>query len=179
LAAQSGEANLRRVSVTLPKGELLDQSHIGGVCSRVAFAANACPTSSRVGRARIATPLLDQPLTGYVYLRSSKSGLPNLALDLEGQVDIEAIGRVDSVDQRYRATFAAVPDVPVSEIALDLSGGSKGLLQNSKPLCGTNRSAMAQLTGQNGAVLNRKAKLQLTCGSARHERHCKHVRKAR
>ncbi len=38
LTTKPGEANSRQVSVTLPKGELLDNSHIGTVCTRVDFA---------------------------------------------------------------------------------------------------------------------------------------------
>ena len=38
-----GEANSRRIVVTLPNGELLDNAHIGTVCTRVQFAADALP----------------------------------------------------------------------------------------------------------------------------------------
>src|SRR5262249_27097036 len=65
-----GEANTQRVSVALPKGELLDQGHIGTVCPRPAFAGGTCPAGSLLGTAEASSPLLAQPLQGNVYLRS-------------------------------------------------------------------------------------------------------------
>ena len=132
---------------------------------------------SLVGTAEVTTPILDQPLTGRAYLRSSSSGLPDLAIDLEGQVDFELVGRVDAVNARYRTTFKTVPDVPVSTFKLDLLGGRKGLLQNSESLCGKSSHFTVRMIGQNGAHVNSKPLLQTTCGSkARHRRH--HKKKA-
>src|SRR5262249_9498791 len=42
LTTTPGEANTRRVSVTLPTGGLLDNGHIETICTRVQFAADAC-----------------------------------------------------------------------------------------------------------------------------------------
>jgi hypothetical protein len=180
ITAGPGEANTREVQVTLPRGELLDNSHLGNICTRVDFAKEACPPDSAIGHAVVTTPVLDQPLVGSAYLRSSSHGLPDLALQLNGQVDLEAIGQVDSVNERYRATFKTVPDVPFSKIVLNLSGGSKGLLQNSEPLCGRNRSATARMVGQNGAVFNTRTKLELACGSkGRHKRHLSRAKEVR
>jgi hypothetical protein len=170
--AKPGEANTRRVSTLLPNGELLDNSHIGAVCPRSAFAAHACPSGSLVGSAEVTTPILDQPLRGSAYLRSSKQGLPDIALDLHGQFEIEAVARVDSVNSRYRATFESVPDVPLSSVSLNLLGGAKGLLQNSESLCPKPGSATSRMEGQNGARLTTRTKLQVDCGSkSRHKRH--------
>lgn len=178
--AGPGEANTREVQVTLPPGELLDNSHLGTVCTRVQFAADTCPATSVIGHAVVTTPLLEQPLVGPAYLRSSAEGLPDLALKLKGQVEVDAIGRVDSVNERYRSTFKTVPDVPFSKIVLDLAGGSKGLLQNSESLCGRNRSASARMVGQNGAIFNARTKLELACGSkGRHKRHLSRAEEVR
>ncbi len=84
---QAGRSELTRsVSVTLPKGELLDNSHIDTICTRVNFAADTCPAGSRIGTVTATTPLLDQPLSGGVYLRASSHRLPDMVLDLRGQV---------------------------------------------------------------------------------------------
>jgi hypothetical protein len=170
LSAKPGEANLRAVSVTLPKGELLDNSHIGTVCTKPAFASDRCPASSRIGQAKVVSPLLDQPLAGPVYLRSSDHLLPDLALDLNGQVEIEAVAKIDSVDERFRATVSSIPDVPVSTIALSLAGGHAGLLQNSKGLCQTKKTVIAKLRAHNGARLSRKVRLTLDCKSSSRRR---------
>ena len=99
----------------MPKNELLDNSHIGTVCTRVQFAANACPSGSVYGTATAVTPLLAQPLTGNVYLRASNHKLPDLVADLRGQFNIEVSARIDSVKGAgLRARFETVPDAPVS-----------------------------------------------------------------
>jgi hypothetical protein len=161
LTTKAGEANLKKVVVTLPGGELLDNSHIGTVCTRVNFAADACPPGSRLGRVQVTTPLLDEPLRGFAYLRSSPHDLPDMALDLEGQIDVEAAGRIDSVRGRLRTTFESIPDVPLSRIALELDGGSKGLLQNSVTLCGARKSATVKTTGQNGVINKSQTRLRI------------------
>ncbi len=121
----------------LPKGEVLDNAHIGTPCTRVQFAAQNCPASSILGEAEATTPLLANPLKGNVYLRSSTKGLPNLVADLRGQFNIELVGRIDTVNHgALRTTFESVPDAPVSSFVLNLQGGSKGLLENSETLCG-------------------------------------------
>ena len=173
--AGSGEANTRRVTVALPKGELLDNDHIGTVCTRVQFAADACPPSSKLGTAQVSTPILDAPLKGNVYLRSSSNNLPDLAVDLEGQVDFELIGRVDTAKNgALRTHFETAPDVPVSQFVLNLAGGAKGLLQNSESLCGKPKKATTTIVAHNGAVIKTKTKLQTSCGKkARHKRHGK------
>src|SRR6476659_738046 len=71
LAARPGEANIARAQVKLPRAVFLDQSHIRTVCTRVQFAADTCPPGSIYGKASATTSLLDQPLAGSVYLRSS------------------------------------------------------------------------------------------------------------
>ena len=162
--AKPGEANTSRVQVTLPKGELLDNAHIASVCTKPLFAAHACPRASFLGTASVTTPILDQPLKGNAYLRSSTHELPDIAIDLTGQVDFQLVGRVDSVKARLRTTFESVPDVPISSFTLDLLGGNKGLLQNSESLCGGPKNATVRMRGQNGATANTKAPLQVSCG---------------
>jgi hypothetical protein len=177
LTAQPGEANSQVISVALPKGEQLDNSHLGNVCTRVEFANDACPAGSQLGNVEITTPLLEKPLTGFAYLRSSQSGLPDMALKLKGQIEFEAVAKIDSVNEGLRATFKTVPDVPFSTITLNLAGGKKGLLQNSENLCGAGKKATVKMTGQSGATYKRLAPLKVSCGKARHKRHQAHSRR--
>ena len=158
------------MTVKLPRGELLDNSHLDTVCTRVAFAQDTCPEGSRLGQATAVTPLLDQPLTGSVYLRSSSNELPDIAIDLEGQFDIVLVGRIDTVKEALRARFESVPDAPITSFALDLIGGSRGLIQNSKSLCGKPKKADVTMVGQNGAKVTSKVKLKTACGKARSKR---------
>jgi hypothetical protein len=164
----AGEANVSRAIVTLPHSEFLEQSHIGTICTRVQYAADSCPAASVYGRASVVTPLLDQPLTGPVYLRSSSNPLPDLVAALEGPasqpIEIDLVGRIDStVWGGIRTTFSAVPDAPVSRFVLQMRGGKKGLLVNSDDLCKGVHRVRAKLLGQNGVRADQNPILQAPC----------------
>ena len=164
LKAKPGEANIDRVSVALPHSEFLAQEHIRTICTRVQYAADQCPAGSIYGHARAFTPLLDQPLEGPVYLRSSSNPLPDLVVALKGQIEIDLAGRIDSVDGGIRNSFELVPDAPVSKFVLEMKGGKKGLLVNSRNLCkGTNRATVL-MDGQNGKAFDARPVLRNDCG---------------
>lgn len=114
------------------------------------FAAERCPKGSIYGHAIAYSPLLDEPLAGPVYLRSSNHKLPDLVIALRGLVDIELVGRIDSVRGVIRSTFEDVPDAPVSRFVLRMQGGKKGLIVNSRNLCKAKNRAIVKLIGQNG-----------------------------
>jgi hypothetical protein len=173
LIARKGDADISRAAVTLPKALILDQGSIAKVCTRVQFAAKACPSNSRYGFAEAKTPLLDGPLKGPVYLRSSDNELPDLVADLHGQVDFELVGRTDTVKGRIRNTFDAVPDVPVSEFVLTIRGGKKkGLLVNSRNLCARKQFGKLDLTAHNGKRLVKK-KLRVKTPCKKRKKHRK------
>jgi hypothetical protein len=165
LTTAQGEANTRRVSVALPKSGLLDNSHLDTICTRPQFAAGSCPEGSRIGTAEAETPILDEPLRGGVFLRSSNNKLPDMVVDLQGEFDIELSARIDSVRGRMRATFQSVPDAPVTKFTLRLLGGDKGLLQNSTNLCRSTQRATVRMVGQNGMRSQGKVRMQTNCGS--------------
>jgi hypothetical protein len=172
LVARDGDANIGRSAVKLPKPLILEQASLANVCTRVQFAAHDCPKDSIYGFAEATTPLLDGPLKGPVYLRSSSHELPDLVVALNGQVDVVLAGRIDSVKGRMRTTFDTVPDVPVSKFVLTVKGGKKrGLLVNSSNLCAKKYKVIARFTGQNGKKANQKPKLRTPC--KKHKRHHK------
>jgi hypothetical protein len=175
LTTKPGEANSRRVSVTLPAGELLDNAHIRNICTRVQYSAGQCPPESVIGSATGWSQLLDAPVSGGVYLRASNHRLPDMVTDLKGQVDVELSARIDSVKGgRLRATFSNIPDVPVEKFVLNLEGGKKGLVQNSRPLCGKSKKASLDMSGQNGWQMEKLLPLKLACGSkSAKKRHAK------
>ncbi len=167
-----GDANAARISVALPQSEFLDQSHIRTVCTRVQFRAGAgngtaCPQGAIYGRARAWTPLLDQPLEGPVFLRSSENPLPDLVLALHGLIDVHAVGRIDSLNGGIRTTFDFVPDAPITKVVLNMGGGRKSLLENSTNICRGKHEATVKMKGHNGAVRNFGAPLKAKCGKAR------------
>ncbi|HWJ42586.1 MAG TPA: fibronectin type III domain-containing protein, partial [Solirubrobacterales bacterium] len=162
LTMPEGSAGIARASVRLPHSEFLDQSHIGTICTRVQWAQETCPAASIYGRARAYSPLLDQPLEGPVYLRSSDNELPDMVADLRGQIDVEVSARIDSVNGGIRSTFEGVPDAPVSKFVLNMRGGKKGLLENSTDICRRKNRAVAQFDGHNGKASSSKPVLVAT-----------------
>ncbi|HEV7400797.1 MAG TPA: hypothetical protein VGN84_11085 [Solirubrobacterales bacterium] len=174
LVARDGDANIGRASVKLPKPLILEQASLANVCTRVQFAANDCPKDSIYGFAEATTPLLDGPLKGPVYLRSSSHELPDMVAALNGQVDVVLDGRIDSVKGQLRTTFDTVPDVPVSKFAVTIRGGKKkGLLVNSSNLCAKKYKVIARFTGQNGKKANQKPKLRTPCKKKHKGKHHK------
>jgi hypothetical protein len=165
----SGYANTASAQVTLPHGEFIEQAHFKTICTRVQFAANTCPAGSIYGKAKAYTPLLDQPVQGPVYLRSSSHELPDLVIALKGQVDAVLAGTVDTgKNGGLRTTFESAPDVPVSKVVLEMQGAKKGLLVNSENICKRPQRAIAHFVGQNGLVADSKPLVKNDCkGKAR------------
>jgi hypothetical protein len=160
-----GEAGIKRTEVTLPKSEFIENAHFNTICTRVVFKQGAkpgekCPAGSIYGKAVVTTPILDEPLTGPVFLRSSEHQLPDVVAALHnGEIDIVLVGRVDSVKGRLRNTFEATPDAPVGTAVISLFGGKKGLFVNSTNLCKGTHKAEAAFTGHNGKEWVKKPEL--------------------
>ena len=74
-------------------------------------------------------------LKGPVYLTSSDNPLPDLLVNLHGQVTIRLRGVISSEHGRLKTVFNNTPDVAVNKFILNMKGGNKGLLVNSRNLC--------------------------------------------
>jgi hypothetical protein len=162
-----GSANIARASVKLPHSEFLDQAHIRTVCTRVQFVANGCPAGSIYGRVVATSPLIGYPLEGPVYLRSSSHELPDLVMALHGPasqpIEVDAVGRIDSIHGDIRTTFESIPDVPVSKLVLDMQGGKRGLLVNSRDICASTNRATVKFDAQNGKIHDFNPVLRGSC----------------
>ena len=170
LKARKGHANLRRAVVTLPKALILDQAHIKTICTRPDLAAGKCPKGSVYGHASATSPLISGRLKGPVYLVPSKHILPDLLVDLHGQVNIRLRASTESVKGgRLRSVFSGLPDVPVSKFVLTMKGGKRGLLTNTQPLCGRKFFSKSTLRAQNGKkVRSKRLKLKVrACGKGK------------
>jgi len=171
LTARKGDANIGRAQVTLPPSEFLEQNHIRTVCTRVQFNAGGgngeqCPKGSIYGKAKAISPLLDEPLSGPVFLRSSNHELPDMVAALHSpKADINLVGRIDSTKQGgIRSTFEGVPDAPVSKFILQMQGGKKGLIVNSEDICKGKHRAIAAFKGQNGKRHEFNPVVKTKCG---------------
>jgi len=170
LNAKKGQANVLRTALTMPHSLFLDQGHIGTVCTRPQLASHSCPKKSVYGQAEAKSPLLDKKLKGKVFLVSSNHELPDLLVDLRGQVEIYLRGVISSKHGGLKTVFNNVPDVPVSRFALKMKGGKKSLLVNSTNTCAKPQRAKLNIKGQNGKkVKNNKFKLNIAS--------CKHHKK--
>ncbi|HWA53395.1 MAG TPA: hypothetical protein VG816_04405, partial [Solirubrobacterales bacterium] len=165
--ARPGEANTAAISFALPKSEFIDQAHFRTICTRVQYAANQCPAGSVYGHVRATSPLLDYPLEGPVYLRSSSHKLPDTVMALRGPpsqpIALDVAGRVDSVNGGLRVRFEEVPDAPLSKAVVQMQGGSKGLFQNSTNICKGTHRATLKLDAQSGKVSDSQPKLIAQC----------------
>ncbi len=180
--ARPGDANIQSTVVRLPRSAFLDQAHIRTICTRVQYAAGAghgaqCPAGSVYGEVTAHTPLLDEPLSGPVILRSSSHNLPDMVLALHGPpslpLEIEAVGRIDSKRGAIRSSFEAIPDAPLAKVVLEMQGGDKGLIVNSRNICAAAHRATVLLDAQNGKVSDsRPALVNSKCPKRKgHRRH--------
>jgi len=160
------DSNLRRIEVEMPHAEFLAQNHIREVCSRVQFDAKKCPAGSVYGSAVAYTPLLDQPLKGNVYLRSSTGKLPDLVADLySGAVRIIVEGHIGPTKQGgVDAFFDELPDQPLERFVMTLRGGKHGLLTNSTDICAAPPFASVSSIAQNNIGAKFNTVLRGTCG---------------
>jgi hypothetical protein len=155
LDARNGDANVRRAAFILPRATILDQAHIKTICTRIQLAANECPKNAIYGNAKATSPLLDGKLKGPVYLTSSDNPLPDLLVDLRGQVNIRLRGVISSEHGRLKTVFRKTPDVAVDKFVLTMKGGDRGLLINSRNLCSRQTTGFLNLLAQNSRRVKR------------------------
>lgn len=173
LTARKGDANVLRTALTMPHSLFLDQSHIGTVCTRPQLASHTCPKASVYGSAEAKSPLLTNKLKGKVFLVSSSHKLPDLLVDLRGQVEIYLRGVISSKHGGLKTVFNNTPDVPVSKFVLKMKGGKKSLLVNSTNTCAKPQRAVLKIKGQNGKKVNNN-KFKLNIASCKGKKHKKH-----
>jgi hypothetical protein len=178
LRPREGDANIESIQVTFPNSELFAQKNLGTLCTRVQFAENACPPESIYGTVSATTPLLSEPLTGNVYLRSNPNHkLPDLVTDLRGPasqpIHLEASAVTGTAKGNHlRNTFNFIPDAPLSRVELRLDGGSKGLLENTTDLCAKPYRASVRFQAHNGRTYMVTPRVLPNCsGKQRHRRH--------
>jgi hypothetical protein len=157
-------ANFRRVALVMPASEQLDPLHIGQVCTSLqASSSEGCPPSTIYGHATVRTPILDKPLRGPVFLRASGHRFPDLVAVIAGKVELELAGRMSFRGGRVRIVFDHVPDVPLSQLSLQVMGGKRGILVNNRNLCAAPPFAQTQMVAQNGHARRVNTRWGLSC----------------
>ena len=157
-----GEADLKKTVVRFPAGVRLSGSAAAGLgaCSPgqigligtgfpepnpIHFSQGepSCPSSSRLGSVKIVTPLLETPLSGSVYLATPHENPfgslvavylvvkgPGFYVKLPGRVDL------DPSTGQITTTFDNNPQLPFSDLKLELDGGTRAPL-SLPSACGT------------------------------------------
>jgi hypothetical protein len=168
---REGDANIGAATVTLPPKLFLAQEHLESVCTPRQFAAHACPKESLYGHATAITPLLDEPLSGPVYLRSNgnERNLPDLVAAIAGRgIEIGVLGKIDSYKGGLRARFDNLPDAPLTKFTMALRGGDHSLIVNATNLCANPQVATAKFAGQDNANKKLRVPLQVKCAKKKH-----------
>jgi len=73
------------------------------------------------------------------------------------------VGRIDSLNGGIRTSFETVPDAPVDSFTITMQGGKKGLLVNSRNLCGAPSFATVKLAAQNDKAADQRPRLRNAC----------------
>ena len=96
-----------------------------------------CPDASKIGTAKITTPLLEEPLKGSIYLAEQNANpfgtLLAAYLVAEGRgVIIKQAAKfdLDPNTGQITATFDNIPQLPFSDVGLGFFGGPHGVLVN-------------------------------------------------
>jgi hypothetical protein len=174
-----GTAHLRDTSVTLPEGMTINPSGADGLAActdaQVDFASVspvACPEASKIATVTATTPVLEEHLTGAVYVGSQLSDDPEsgdmfriiLALEnVERGIFVKLLGKVraDSDTGRLETTFAGNPQLPVSSISLHFKDGPRAPLA-MPPDCGT-KTVNATMSSWAGHLVQRTDSFNIAC----------------
>ncbi|HEV3321938.1 MAG TPA: hypothetical protein VG147_07065, partial [Solirubrobacteraceae bacterium] len=179
-------ANVAKVKVSLPKQLPSPLKTLQKACTEKTFEENPahCPEASRVGEARVSTPVLEGALTGPAYFVSyGGAKYPELVVVLTGEdgVTVQVHGETFiSKTGITTATFATVPDVPFTTFEMTLPQREYPALTANGNLCQAQAAGKllmpTELVGQNGSKLNQNTKIAVT-GCPKKSSHPKHKRK--
>ena len=168
----SADEDLAAVKIDLPRQLPARLRTLQQACVAAVFETNParCPAHSIVGRARVTTPLLAQPLEGPAYFVShGGEQFPSLTLLLRGDgVTIELVGATLIRDGVTSATFRALPDVPLRTFELTLPQGRFAALAAELPanangsLCGQRLVMPTALVAQSGAEIHEQTPIAVT-----------------
>lgn len=176
IAANPGEANIRKVNLQLPVTLPSRLTTLQKACTEAQFNANPadCPAESVIGSGTAHTPILQVPLSGPAYIVShGGAAFPDVEFVLQadergGDVEIVLDGGTQIKKGITYSNFETVPDAPISSFETVLPEGPHSILTANLPvsenynLCGQSLQMPTTLTGQNGAVLKQTTPIEVT-----------------
>jgi hypothetical protein len=170
---------LKKAVVTLPEGMSINPSAAGGLAACTDEQLNlkskdpvTCPDAAKVGTVTATSPLLEETLSGGVYIRSQNSDDPEsgemfrLALVLENEergLSIRLPGqvRVDKDTGRIEATFDNNPQLPVADVNVKFKQGPRAPLA-TPATCGP-KTFDTVLTSWGGQTVERSSTFDVDC----------------
>jgi hypothetical protein len=165
VGAQGTQANITRVKVDLPKQLPSRLTTLQKACTNAQFELNPanCPKESKIGFAKVTTPLLPVPLEGpAIFVSHGGEAFPSLTMVLQGYgVTVDLVGTTFiSKAGITSTTFKTVPDVPFNTFTLTLPQGKFSALAANVPtkdhysLCGQTLTMPTEFLAQNGMKIN-------------------------
>jgi uncharacterized repeat protein (TIGR01451 family) len=162
--------NITRVKVDLPKQLPSRLTTLQKACTNAQFELNPanCPKESKIGFAKVTTPLLPVPLEGpAIFVSHGGEAFPSLTMVLQGappyNVMIDLVGTTFiSKAGITSTTFKTVPDVPFNTFQLTLPQGKFSALAANGNLCTSKLAMPTEFLAQNGAKINQSTTLSVT-----------------
>jgi hypothetical protein len=172
-------AHLRDTTVTLPEGMTINPSGAGGLaaCTDAQVGFNSvspvqCPEASKIATVTATTPVLEEELSGAVYIGSQLSDDPEsgdmfrivlVLQNVERGIVVKLLGKVraDRNTGRLVTTFAGNPELPVSSISLHFKDGPRAPLA-MPPDCGT-KTIDASMSSWAGHLVRRTDSFNIAC----------------
>lgn len=172
---QGSQANITRVKVDLPKQLPSRLTTLQKACTNKQFELNPanCPKESKIGYAKVTTPLLPVPLEGTaIFVSHGGEAFPTLTMVLQGYgVTVDLVGTTFISKQGITSTtFKTVPDVPFNAFTLTLPEGKYSALAANGNLCKSKLAMPTEFLAQNGAKINESTKVSVS--------GCKKVKKS-
>ena len=173
-----GDANIKSVSVTLSNAFEIDQRHLGNICSEKELAEKQMRRSHPDRQGQDEDAAARPAALGPVYAVSGSGGLPRLAFILDGQVKL--VPRADTGHRQGRPAAdrrPVIPDAPIGHFRLNIFGGKRGYLVNTRDICKQRPAVVIDFTGQNGKTRSQKIRVKTACGKRSKARHKRHLRR--
>lgn len=158
-----GASALRQTFVTLPVGIGVDLAQIPRACAQDEFLAGGCARTSTIGKVAASLSITDERLTGDLYLLKAPPGktLPGLGIAFTGRFAARLTGdnAVDSKTGQLVTSFPSLPDLPLTDFQIDITGGTGGPVIATSKLCAAPTVDFnARFVAHSGPTVNRTAK---------------------
>lgn len=163
-----GGSNIKSTAVTLPVGLGADLNQVKRACPGADWNAGTCSPDAQMGTVTAAVAITPEQITGRAYMvKVEGQTLPGMGLQLEGRFATRILGKiaVDSQTGQLVTRFDTLPDVPISQLKINIEGGARGPLISTTKLCANAGKVVMRgaFVGQSGATASREA--VTSCGS--------------